>query len=164
MTNVPKPLQSIELGGGRSPLSRVNVDVQTGDIRQDVRQGLPFPDRSVGEIHSSDFYEHLTFDEGLALMRECSRVLALGGMVDFTIPDMEAAFRYHNKGPGTGWCSDLELCVYGDRSSEWQTHKAWYTPTMLKYIWEKEGWRVELQHTEHGWPSQPKFRITAWPK
>ena len=158
----------VELGGGQAPIEsgRINLDALTGSDghRLDVRKGLPFADGSVAEFRSSDFYEHLTFEEGLALMRECKRCLILGGFVDFTIPDMEAAFRYHNHGPGTGWCHDLELCIYGSRESEWQTHKAWYTPSLLKYVWAQEGWRVETQFTKHGWPHQPKARILAWPK
>ena len=155
-------LPIVELGGGRSPLEHLNLDAIEGE-KVDLRQGIPLPDHSVAVLHSSDFYEHLTFEEGLALMRECKRVLASGGMVDFTIPDMAAAFAYHNKGPGTGWNGDLELCCYGDRSNEWQTHKAWYTPALLKHAWESEGWRVETEFTQHGWPNQPKFRIKAWP-
>ena len=155
----------VELGGGRSPLESgiLNLDALTGNPSVDVRQGIPLADGSVAHIRSSDFYEHLTFEEGLALLRECKRVLAPGGVVDFTIPDMAAAFAYHNKGPGTGWNGDLELCCYGDRSSDWQTHKAWYTPALLKHVWEKEGWEVVTEFTQHGWPNQPKFKVRAWP-
>lgn len=154
-------LYTVELGGGRSPLLHLNLDAKDG---VDLRQGIPLPDHSVGILRSSDFYEHLTFEEGLELLKECKRVLAPGGMVDFTIPDMAAAFAYHNHGPGTGWNGDLEMCIYGDRSNEYQTHKAWYTPGLLQYVWVKEGWQVVVERSEHGWPNQPKFRVRAWPQ
>ena len=52
----------VELGGGRAPIEsgRINLDALTGS---DVRNGLPFADGSVAEFRSSDFYEHLTFEE-----------------------------------------------------------------------------------------------------
>ena len=156
---------NIELGGGPNPKYRPNVDVLHGDIKQDVRQGLPFPDGSVDLIWSSDFFEHLTFEEGLACLRECARVLAPGGMIDFHIPDMAAAFAYHNHGPGTGWGYELEMCCYGDRSSEWQTHKAWYTKDTMRYALEHEGWDAKIEQVlTHGWPAQPKMRVQAWPR
>ena len=49
------------------------------DIVADVTQGLPFEDNSVGVIRAADFLEHIP--DKVALMNECYRVLAHGGML-----------------------------------------------------------------------------------
>ena len=156
----------IELGGGGAPSYHPNVDILHGDegYQVDVRSGLPFGDGEVTLIRSGDFFEHLSFLDGLALLRECRRVLAPEGMLDWLIPDVGQALAYHNAGPSTGWCWDLEMVLYGSRENEWQTHKAWYTPELMAYVLDKEGWRSEFLHTNHGWPEQPKFQFRAWPE
>lgn len=158
------PDKSIELGGGQGAKVHPNVDAQYGDhgFKVDVRQGLPFGDASVRHIYSSDFYEHLTFDEGLALLKECNRILETNGHIHFVIPDVEHTLAVHNKGPSSGWCWDSEMVLYGSRENDWQTHKAWYWPAMLRYVLSHEGWRdVVVHEIGHGMPWQPKFRIEA---
>lgn len=56
-------------------------------MHRDVRQGLPFKTGEVDLIYSSHFLEHLTYDEGLAFLRECRRVVKPGGAMRIIVPD-----------------------------------------------------------------------------
>jgi predicted SAM-dependent methyltransferase len=56
------------------------------DIQWDIRWGLPFDDNSVIEIRSDHFLEHLELPMVVEVLRECRRVLVLGGVLNFTVP------------------------------------------------------------------------------
>jgi len=71
----------------------VNVDlVRPGralDLYWDLRRPLPFPDRSVDAIFAEHLLEHLTFPAGVALLRECRRVLRKSGVLRVGVPDLD---------------------------------------------------------------------------
>lgn len=56
----------------------------------DVRNGLPFGTEKVDSIFSSHFLEHVTFDEGAAILREFRRVLKPGGGLRLLVPNIDA--------------------------------------------------------------------------
>jgi predicted SAM-dependent methyltransferase len=59
------------------------------DVRRaDVRKRIPFPDSSVSCIYSSHTFEHFTYEESLAVARECFRVLRPGGILRLVVPDL----------------------------------------------------------------------------
>ncbi len=53
------------------------------------------PDQSVDFIHSEQFFEHFTRQEGCRLMKECYRVLKLGGVMRTQVPDLERTVRLY---------------------------------------------------------------------
>lgn len=59
-----------------------------GIVRADVTKGLDYPDASADAIYSSHMIEHLARWQGLALLRECFRVLAPGGRIRLATPDL----------------------------------------------------------------------------
>jgi SAM-dependent methyltransferase len=64
------------------------------DVRRiDVRKRIPFPDSSVQSIYSSHTFEHFTYDESLAVAKECFRVLGPGGVLRIVVPDLQIAVR-----------------------------------------------------------------------
>lgn len=72
--------------GGRN--GWITVDTAAGcDLYWDLREGLPFAERTVDAIYSSHLFEHLTFADGQALLRECLRVLKPGGSFSIAVPD-----------------------------------------------------------------------------
>lgn len=87
----------INLGCGRCfHPDWVNLDSAPGDpgvLPCDVRRPLPFADGSVDAIYSSHLLEHLTADEGAALLAECFRVLKPGGIIRVVVPDLEGIAR-----------------------------------------------------------------------
>lgn len=82
----------INIGSGNQKLSGfINIDIEPGaDIRVDVRDGLPFANKSVQGLYSEYFIEHLTQGEGLAFLRDCRRVLVPNGVLRIATPDLDA--------------------------------------------------------------------------
>ncbi|MBI2568021.1 MAG: hypothetical protein HYV63_13410 [Candidatus Schekmanbacteria bacterium] len=63
----------------------VNLDLSRG---HDLRLGLgDWEANSISEAYSSHLLEHLTFQEGAALLREVYRVLRVGGAARLGVPD-----------------------------------------------------------------------------
>ena len=59
------------------------------DVRRaDIRKLIPFPDSSVSCIHSSHTFEHFSYEESLAVARECFRVLKPVGILRIVVPDL----------------------------------------------------------------------------
>lgn len=71
----------------------VNIDLlrpgRTLELYWDLRRGLPFHDGSVDAIFSEHLFEHLPYEDGVTLLRECRRVLRLGGIARTGVPDLE---------------------------------------------------------------------------
>jgi predicted SAM-dependent methyltransferase len=61
------------------------------DLWLDVRNGLPFPDKSCAFIYSSHTLEHLFPNEAIALLREIRRALGDGGVARIAVPSFEYA-------------------------------------------------------------------------
>ncbi len=78
------------------PLSRIplvrrlaRIPAWPADVhRHDVRKGLPFPGSSVSYVYSSHTFEHFSWNESLAITRECFRVLEPGGVFRVAVPDL----------------------------------------------------------------------------
>lgn len=71
----------------------VNVDLfrpgRSLDLYWDLRRGIPFAPGSVDAIFAEHLLEHLTLEQGIALLRECRRVLAPSGVVRIGVPDLD---------------------------------------------------------------------------
>lgn len=64
--------------------------------RCDVRRGLPYPTQGVDLIMSNHFLEHLTYEEGLAFLKECRRVLKpTTGAMRIVVPDAALLVSYY---------------------------------------------------------------------
>ncbi len=59
------------------------------DVCWDVTRGLPFPDAYVSGIFSEHMIEHVSFESGLLVLRECRRILRKGGVMRIVVPDGE---------------------------------------------------------------------------
>lgn len=83
---------------------RISPDIapaRQGDtvfINHDLRRGLPLGDGTADVIYSSHFFEHLSFDDGLDLMRESYRILSDGGRFRIALPTFKAMFRAYLDG------------------------------------------------------------------
>lgn len=58
--------------------------------RHDVTTGLPVPDGGAECIYSSHMLEHIFFDQARAVLVDCRRALAAGGVLRLALPDAEA--------------------------------------------------------------------------
>jgi SAM-dependent methyltransferase len=87
------PHLRLHLGCARNRLPHwVNVDLlrpgRSLDLYWDLRRGLPFPSDSVEAIFAEHLFEHLTYAQGIELMRECRRVLLPDGILRIGVPDL----------------------------------------------------------------------------
>jgi predicted SAM-dependent methyltransferase len=94
--------------GGLYKKGWINIDTQLSraalwvDIKErmylmwDLRRGLPFPDNSVQAIFSEHLLEHFDYGAGLALLKECYRVLQSGGVLRIGVPDLERYVHSYN--------------------------------------------------------------------
>lgn len=152
-------LPDIELGGGANPKHHPNFDAVCGDIMCDLTQGIPLQDNTVKQIYSRDFFEHLTFNEGLELLGECRRVLGDRGWIEFIIPNVAFALM-----SASVWNKHLCNVLFGTRKGYFEWHKAWYSPDLMRYILYKEGWKdivIKDCKLDSQWYLEPKFIVRA---
>jgi predicted SAM-dependent methyltransferase len=96
----------LHLGCGANALpgwTNIDLDSDVADIRQDLTQPLPFADASVELIYTEHFVEHLTRAAGVALFRECARVLRPGGCMRISTPNLATVVRIYMNGPLDFW-------------------------------------------------------------
>jgi len=104
-------LPKIDLGAAHNkPAGFIGVDQYDGpavDRVCDVREGLPFPDSSVGIVRAMDFLEHIP--DSVGLMNEIWRVLADGGWLLSGTPSTD----------GRGAWQDPTHCAFWNENSFW---------------------------------------------
>lgn len=65
-------------------------------VKLDVFEALAsLPDASVDYVHSEQFLEHFTRQEGFRLARECARVLRPGGVMRTQVPDLHLVVKLY---------------------------------------------------------------------
>ncbi|WP_428304432.1 class I SAM-dependent methyltransferase [Lacipirellula sp.] len=113
----------------------VNVDrdpmSEIVDVSWDLRHSLPIHDGTVEYIFHEHFMEHLTVEEGLALSRECRRMLKPGGILRIGMPDLADVVRQY-------------------------AENDWRLPWMKKYGYEHiqtraENINIAFREWEHKW-------------
>lgn len=85
------PIRKVQLGAGSSRLRGwLNTDIEPGEGKAylDATKRFPFEDGSIHYIFSEHVIEHLTYDEGKALAAEAFRVLAPGGKMRVSTPNL----------------------------------------------------------------------------
>lgn len=103
---VPRRGVRLHVGAGRERLEGwVNLDVQKlpgVDLVADVTDGLDFEECEA--IYAEHFLEHLRIDDAIDFLAECHRVLAPGGWLRLSTPNLEWVLvtHYHP------WLSDEE--------------------------------------------------------
>jgi predicted SAM-dependent methyltransferase len=72
---------------------KIQVRWNPGIVIHDLRKPLPFRDGSVSAVYSSHVLEHMYFNDGQQLIRECFRVLEGGGVLRLVVPDLQTIVR-----------------------------------------------------------------------
>ncbi len=84
-------VRKLQIGaGGNDPPGWFNTDIKPskGESYLDATKPFPLPAGSIDYIFSEHVIEHLTYEDGLAMLRESRRVLAPGGKVRVITPDL----------------------------------------------------------------------------
>ncbi len=107
------PPKRLNIGCGRRfHRDWVNVDLvpcHPQVLQCDIVQGLPFSEDTFAAIYHSHVLEHLSLNQGQALLEDCFRVLSPGGFLRIVVPDLEQIARLY--------LEMHELAWHGDRSS-----------------------------------------------
>lgn len=87
LARVPRLKRALR-GIGVLTAEQAAAEFPEGIVRTDLRRRLPFADASADAVYSSHLIEHLARWQALALLRECHRVLAPGGVIRLATPDI----------------------------------------------------------------------------
>jgi predicted SAM-dependent methyltransferase len=89
------PPYKLHMGCGTVKLEGwINVDADmessAADLQWDASQVLPFADQSCQFIYHEHFLEHLPIADGVSFLRECYRILEIGGVMRIAMPSLDA--------------------------------------------------------------------------
>ena len=71
------------------------VSFAPGTIRADLSRGLKYPDASAAYVYHSHLIEHMPRWQGLALMKECHRILRPGGVMRIATPNLREIVEWY---------------------------------------------------------------------
>jgi predicted SAM-dependent methyltransferase len=96
-------VRKVQLGAGASRLKGwLNTDIEPGAdglAYLDATKRFPFEDRSVHYVFSEHVIEHLTYEEAKSMIAEAYRVLAPGGKMRVSTPDLMQFIALFDKNP-----------------------------------------------------------------
>ena len=151
-------IRKLHLGaGGNDPTEWLNTDIfPTGEeVYVDATKPFPFPDGSFQYVFSEHMIQAVPWEGGLAMLKECYRVLAPGGKLRIVSPNlakfvqllrenpdadakrfMEAKMRFHGwpERPVTG------AYIFNRQVRDWG-HQFLYDPATLRKSFELAGFR-----------------------
>lgn len=84
-------MKKVHLGCGKNIIDGwINVDLikDPSIMFHDLRKPLPFEDNSIDFFFSEHFFEHLSKEDGVSLLKEIYRCLKPGGVSRITVPDL----------------------------------------------------------------------------
>ena len=114
----------------------INIDNQglSGvDQVLDVRQGLPFGE--VAAIYAEHFLEHLAFEDGLAFLAECRRVLRDDGTLRLSTPNLDWVLTTHYRWQNITEEENREDCIKLNRAFHGWGHQFLYNrPTLASAL------------------------------
>lgn len=146
----------VEIGGGTLfdmtegiPVYHPNIDAQEG-VRVDIVcdfevNDIPLHDEHADKIKAMHFLQHLPYERAKHFLKDCFRVLKLGGSLFLMVGDLEWVFKQIlAKGMEHG----LAECIWGEQEHKYDYHKWGYTFATLKKELEEVGF-VNVQHRGH---------------
>ena len=94
-------IRKLHIGAGRNILAGwLNTDISLNHasvIYLDATARFPFDDATFDYILAEHMIEHLDYQAGQLMLRECNRVLKPGGRVRFATPDLQVLLALHSK-------------------------------------------------------------------
>lgn len=107
-------LMKVDIGGGLNPYpGYVTVDTRDhADYVQDLNDGIPLPDNSVGVLNASHILEHI--HDKTKIMSEIHRVLAHGGWAFIEVPSTDGRGAYQDPTHVSYW-NENSFLYYTDK-------------------------------------------------
>ena len=128
---------------------------------------LPYEEHSVDEILCDGFLEHLSFNDERLFFQEVNRVLKKGGLLNFSVPDFDAAVKqwqeadddfkdFYVNGTEEHWFGNydrniknkwgyLTATIFGNQNGEGQFHRTAYTVKKILKIMKLLNFTCELE-------------------
>jgi predicted SAM-dependent methyltransferase len=137
-------VRKVQIGAGAiDKAGWLNTDIEPGENEAylDASGPFPLPDGSFQYVFSEHVIEHLTYEQALAMLKECHRVLAPGGKLRIATPNL-IRFLDLFQAAKTG-----EAREYIRRKLEW--HELPLTPEPETYILnvEMRAWGHQFVYT-----------------
>ncbi len=95
----------------------LNTDIELipGVMRMDATRRFPFADQTFQYVYSEHMIEHVPYEKGACMLRECYRVMRPGGVIRVITPDLSAI-----------------LGLYGrELSAEQERYLIWFCQTFV---------------------------------
>lgn len=122
----------LHVGCGRARMAGwLNIDIQAlpgVDLVADVTKGLDVPDGSAEVVYAEHFLEHLPLADALRFLAEVHRVLAPGGWVRLSTPNLEWVWSTHYR---------LDLDFEGKRDAALRINRAFHG-WRHQFLWNRE--------------------------
>lgn len=102
----------VDIGCGNNPhpdAARL-LDYPDWDAENDR---LPFADGTVDGIYAFHFLEHLRGEHVIRILRECERVLKVGGVLTIVVPHRLGSMAFHDLDHKTFWTEDTLSNLFG---------------------------------------------------
>lgn len=135
----PHPYHEQYLDGGVDSWLLTDANPRYPNIEKMDARSIPYSD--VEAIYASHVLEHIRYDEVLKTLKHWHSVLETGGWVQINVPDIEWAldqwmrFNCGESPQQTTYFKDKETLMQifdGDASTDWDTHKSWFTVDKLE--------------------------------
>lgn len=84
-------VRKLQIGAGGSDLSGwLNTDIEPapGEAYLDATKPFPIPDAALSYVFSEHLFEHLSYRDGLTMLRECHRTLHPNGRIRIVTPNL----------------------------------------------------------------------------
>ncbi|MEM8994661.1 MAG: hypothetical protein AAGF23_07695 [Acidobacteriota bacterium] len=133
---IPEGSRGLHIGSGHERLAGwVNLDIQAlpeVDRALDVTEGLPFRDQPL--VFAEHFLEHLPVTAALDFLVECRRVLAPGGWLRLSTPNLDWVWRHVYRPEA----SDAERALGGLHANRafygWRHRFLWNRPLLERAL------------------------------
>ena len=151
-------VRKLQIGAGPSNLPGwLNTDIEPSDGQAylDATAVFPFPDESMHYVFAEQLIEHLTYEQGLGMLKECRRILKSGGRIRIATPNLSSfvalfgplqteqmksyvprELQFH------GWptSADNECYILNQQMRQWG-HQFVYSPKMLQAHFQAAGFK-----------------------
>jgi predicted SAM-dependent methyltransferase len=97
----------LHIGGGWRRLDGwLNTDIELipDVMRMDATQSFPFADDTFQHVYAEHMIEHVPYQKGIGMLRECHRVMREGGVIRLITPDLAAIIGLYKSEP----CADQQ--------------------------------------------------------
>ena len=149
IAGAPRPLY-LNLGSGPRGIDSphwVNIDGFPDTNVQhlvDISRPLPIADSSFDGIFSEHVQEHFSLEDGIALLKECHRILVPGGHLRIIMPDAEKIMRAYFESPAELMShrpalSGVAMETVNDYFRQRYEHQCLYDFSLARFALERAG-------------------------